>query len=966
MNMHEIFVLLQQCAMITGFLTVIALAAQRACEEQKYLLLASCSAWLGSFGYLLVLISRQESAAVLGLKMGRVGNCFCIFMLVLFILAFIRNNINKTAVTILVFVTSFRCALICVSGIPQAGLLGKFYFTEIIQKVTEKELTFCVRHGVGYYIGCCIDSMMILYCIGVGLKRFLHMTQEERRGILWIVYGGCIVLILMLANAGGAFGDYDILPVSLTFLCLLITLAGWNNGVFRMQYFAQSNLIQRMEQGIIVVDSYFNLLQYNALAARLFHELQELEVGDKITDCTSLMELFDTTIRHDFQSGECYYKAQVTSMMDKQKVCGYIVWIYDMTETKNYTDELIRLKEKADHSNREKSNFLANMSHEIRTPMNVIIGSTELILREQASDTVLENAATIKQAGHNLLGIINDILDFSKIEAGKMEITPVDYSMDMLLSDMVNMTIVRLGSKPLQLIVDVDPEVPKSLHGDDIRIKQIMINLLTNAMKFTEKGYIKLTVKPVRRFVQGNKDIVVLRFEVEDSGIGIKEENQRSLFDSFSRFDTVKNRAVEGTGLGLAISLMLAHNMNGQLQVESEYGRGSCFSLELPQEISPVREPQKGSCYKKALILEKNEAYADIFATCFKCYKQPFDMVRSEEQFFERLTKEHDILFVNKEVYNSPLVTGLRVDKVVLLDKQETAKKHSEEDLLVMKQMLGVKLGAVLNQTYFRELRSGSAASEQAFTAPEAKILIVDDNAVNLKIATGLLRPFQLQVEVADSGRKAIELVEKKDYDLVFMDHMMPEMDGVETTARIRSKVGPKYQQLVIIALTANAVNGAKNIFLSSGMQDFLSKPIEMDKLTQVLKRWLPKDKIIEKRDSRSIELNGFSMEEGLAGCENDEKKYQIALRVYLMMTERFMEEITVIMQRSDWEHLSGVIETFGAESKRVGAIRFSSFLEKYRQACEQHNEKFIVNNYTFLKKSYSDLTAAIKGYIGM
>ena len=953
----------QQAAVVLGVITIVILIVQRACEEQKYLLVAAGAALTASAGYLLELISRDMNAAVMGVKFRCIGVTFCIFMLVMFSLEFLGDRISKKLIVLWGIAIAIKCLLVSVCDVKTAGFLNGLYFAHI-NPGTPGTAGISYEKEIGYYVGAAVDVLGILYCIGAGLRKLVRMTRKERRGFLWIVYSSCISLLLYFAYVGGLFGQYEVLPLCLSFMCAVITFVVIWYGMFRVQYFAQSDMMQKMVQGMIVIDNYYNLLEYNQPAVKLFPELAELKKGEKVSQYFTLMKLFDQGDEQEFESEGCYYKAQAAPIMDKLQIVGYIVWIYDVTQTKQNMDELIRLKEQADNSNKEKSNFLANMSHEIRTPMNVIIGSTELILREKASDAVLENASTIKQAGQNLLGIINDILDFSKIEAGKVEITPVEYSVGLMISDLVNMTIVRMGDKNIDLMVDIDPQLPKQLYGDDIRVKQIIINFLTNAVKFTESGYIRLKVRLLKQYVQEDKEIANVRFEVEDTGMGIKKENLKSLFDSFSRFDTIKNRAVEGTGLGLAISLMLAQNMNGKLSVQSKYGTGSCFSLDIPQVICRHEDEEPPLCYKKALLVEKNPLHAEIMRSTLSQIDIQYDIAESEEQFFEMLNRSYDILFVDKEVYSSPLVTGLKADKVVMLDKQESVKKRSDDDILIMKQMLGVKLLSVLNKTYSREVRANAKASEQEFTAPEARVLIVDDNAVNLKIATGLLKPFGLQVDVADSGRRAIAKVEENDYDIIFMDHMMPEMDGIETTAHIRAKVGKKFQEVVIVALTANAVNGAKNVFLSSGMQDFLSKPIEMSRMVEILRRWLPKEKIIERKTAHGIRIAGFDYEQGMKNCGEDEKRYHMNLKIYKMMSGRFMEEIASNMQARDLQSIGRIVHTFEAESTKVGAVRFAKFLQKYDEACQKQNEKYIINNYSFLQKLYGELEEALQSYL--
>ena len=371
-----------------------------------------------------------------------------------------------------------------------------------------------------------------------------------------------------------------------------------------------------------------------------------------------------------------------------------------------------------------KSEFLARMSHEIRTPMNAIIGMSELALREQELQHVLEHVHTIKRSGTNLLSIINDILDFSKIESGKLEIIPVDYLFPTLIDDIANIIRIKVMESQLEFRVNIDDGIPKTLFGDNARLRQVVLNILNNAVKYTPAGFVSLTV--YGKVVDADK--VILTIEIADSGRGIKEEDIGRLFDDFEQLDLMRNKNIEGTGLGLAITKNLLAAMGGGISVRSEYGKGSTFTATLPQGIS------------------------------------------------------------RKEIS----------------DSEGTASK---------------------------------------FRAPDAKILVVDDVAINRMVAKGLLTLYEVQIRLCGSGEEAIKAVQAEEYDLVFMDHMMPGMDGIEATAIIRGLEDERFQKLPIVALTANAISGMKEMYLKNGFNDYLSKPIDVQKLNALLEKWIPKEK---------------------------------------------------------------------------------------------------------------------------
>ena len=421
--------------------------------------------------------------------------------------------------------------------------------------------------------------------------------------------------------------------------------------------------------------------------------------------------------------------------------------------------QLILAKQDADMArqealaaNKSKGKFLAHMSHEIRTPINAVLGMDEMILRESKQSNIKEYAMDIYTAGQTLLSLINDILDFSKIESGKMEIVPVTYDISSLIHDLVNMTALRAKNKNIKLEVSVDSDIPCQLYGDDVRIRQVLTNILTNAVKYTHEGTIWLRVK----YSQTN-DVAILTFEVEDTGIGIKEEDLPKLSAEFERIEEDKNRNIEGTGLGMSITIQLLALLGSKLQVESVYGKGSKFFFELKQNI----------------------------------------------------------------IDNTPIGDfDFRIHEIA--------------------------------RNYHYKTK---------FYAPDAKILVVDDNAVNRRVLRNLLKETYIQVTDAESGTQCLKLVQKNHYDLIFLDHMMPEMDGVETLHHIKALRDFPCQNTPIIVLTANAITGAKEQYLSEGFDDFLSKPIVPEKLENLIKKMLPKELLDENISQQLEEESDYSSE---------------------------------------------------------------------------------------------------------
>ncbi|MDR2477230.1 MAG: response regulator [Treponema sp.] len=532
---------------------------------------------------------------------------------------------------------------------------------------------------------------------------------------------------------------------------------------------------------------------------------------------------------------------------------------------------LSELKEAAEAASRTKSNFLANMSHEIRTPMNAIVGMSELLLRGKLDNESREYAADIKHASANLLSIINDLLDFSKIEAGRMEIIPVKYLLSSLVNDVVSIIRMRLVEKPIRFFTNIDSHIPNGLSGDEVRLRQILLNLLGNAVKYTERGCISVTITACGPR-EGNR--IRLRIAISDSGAGIKPEDQSKLFGDFVQVDIKRNRAIEGTGLGLAITRRLCLAMGGDVSVESEYGKGSTFTAVIPQEVvsdipfAQVDRPGE----KKVLVYEGRTVYAKSLSWSLENLAVPYQMVTDIASFEEALRAgEWYYVFSGYGLYKKiqPVVEHLeRKPRLALLVEWGT-ESFIPGARFVSLPVQSLSIADVLNGTLDRRGYIENAGMETRFIAPGARLLVVDDMVTNLKVAEGLLSPYRTAVDVCLSGAEALELIKRNSYDLVFMDHMMPEMDGVEVTAIIRDLENeqPEKPPLPIIALTANAVSGMREMFLAQGFSDFIAKPIDVSKLDEIMGRWLPKDKQ-QKAEARREEAvySGEGAEKGSRG----------------------------------------------------------------------------------------------------
>ncbi len=502
--------------------------------------------------------------------------------------------------------------------------------------------------------------------------------------------------------------------------------------------------------------------------------------------------------------------------------------------------ESVALREaklQAELANQAKSDFLANMSHEIRTPMNAISGITEFIIRDAKDEDVRASAMQIKNACNSLLAIINDILDFSKIEAGRMDLSYAPFQLSSLLDDVSVMIFFRLGDKPVEFIIDADENIPYLLNGDEVRIRQILINLLTNAAKFTHEGEIKLTLGYNKT---ENPDVVHITGSVSDTGIGIKEEDLAKLFSSFSQVDTKRNRSVEGTGLGLAISQRLARMMGGNIDVESVYGKGSTFKFDI--------------------------------------YCRVLDWTP----------------------------------------------------------MGGIQCGMPGNDELF----------EVCFQAPKARVLAVDDNKVNLQVIGGFLALYGIETDKAESGQEALDKTAVGRYDLIFMDHMMPVMDGVETMQKIREKGIDS----PIVALTANAISGVREMYLSLGFQAFVAKPIELEKLDKVLREFLPKEMQLPIEEGsaapKPVKMNASEDEDVLRQVYLDGKNKSPLLRE--------------LMESGDITNYTIEVHALKSVAATIGRMELSECAKSHEMAGKEGNIEFIRKDFDNLITQYDALLAEL------
>ena len=591
-----------------------------------------------------------------------------------------------------------------------------------------------------------------------------------------------------------------------------------------------------------------------------------------------------------------------------------------------------RANKELEKSGNMKSDFLANMSHEIRTPMNAVIGMAEMALREELPPVAREYINQIKEAGRSLLTIINDILDFTKIESGRMDVNEVKYEPMSIVYDVANIVMTRLKEKDVELILDVSPDLPSELYGDSIRIKQVLLNLLNNAAKFTARG--RITMK--MNYVETAPDEIEMRISVEDTGIGIKKEDISKLFQSFQQVDSKRNRNIEGTGLGLAISKRLLSLMNGDIWVESEYEKGSKFSCALPQKVinkAPSITIQDADSLLAGVLVSNPYIRESL---CSDVADLGVDYILKDSKDFHTFPEGKKIfLFIEYSLFSGKVEAFVRqnpqITAVLLIEFYDSVDYNIPNLLVVRKPLFALTIAMILNgeELHFDD---DTDKKEFDFIAPDANVLIVDDNAVNLTVAEGIMEPLKMKIDTVTSGKAAVDKISRFHYDIVFMDHMMPELDGVETTHIIR-RFHPEYDDVPIIALTANAVEGTKEMFCREGMNDFIPKPIELRLLASKVKQWIPIEKVQKIHHTRNIDKGEKKSDHIVVGDLDikyameflvSEELFWKVLKVYYHSIDKKAKLIKELEEAENWTEYTIEVHALKNSSKQIGAMMLS------------------------------------------
>ena len=858
--MVDLVMALECFGILLTFIALVLLLNGDGAREQKLLIFIMCGCLVQNVGYLLELTAPTMEAAVAAVTVENVGSALVPLCYSWFTYTYCYAPPPKKLLRVLGAINFLILPTVFFNW------NGLFYENFAWLSTADGFHYVSITYGPLYSLFM-VTRTVIPYILSIHtLVRAVRLRSDQQvsRQYKTILAISTLPVIVLIAYVSKLITVFDLTPLTLALAMAMVVIVVWSRRNYDFRHLAAEKVLESLGDGVIALDDHDRLVSYNRAAAGIFTCLPAHKLGENIRVLEDFREeMLNEDVPHSFSINGQHYESHSKQIVGENgRRQGCVILILDMTDIKAYINEIKRVRQQAEKASIAKSEFLANMSHEIRTPMNAIIGLNDIIMEECGDPQIYTHAKDVQSAAKNLLAIINDILDLSKVEAGKMELVYTDYHLKTVVGEVVGMMDMAASKRGLIMKYECDSSLPCRYSGDEGRIKQILINILNNAIKFTKEGY-------VRAYVSGRpgekEDEELITFRVEDTGCGIREEDLAKIFEDFRQVDSKRNRSVEGTGLGLAIVKHLVELMGGDIRVESVYGQGTSVTITIPQKIVDRR------------------SIAEV-----------------------------------PEVFQAELERG------------------------------------------------------EVFAAPDVKVLIVDDNVVNRKVARGFLKGYAFDLSEAESGPEAIRLVRETRYDIIFMDHMMPMMDGIEAAEIIRRDCGENGAAPTMIALTANAMEGMRERFLARGFQDFIAKPLDRKELHQLLLRWVPE----ERRQAReggseegralapsSFAIPGMDMEAAARYCSGDEAGFLDLLELYHMDGER-KAALLAELAGTDVSRYQVEVHALKSASANIGAMELSAMARAQEEAAGAGDAALIAQGFPPLLETYEALLAEIGSFL--
>ena len=876
---------LQWAAIIITLIILVRTNRGKSTREKKAGMSFLVMTLLLNIGYLFELMAVDRSAAFMSLQIEYAGLIFMGYFICLFFSYYAKRDVPQW---VGVYTLIFDMLILVVTWTSN---WHELIFKNVHYGLVDGRYELLYERGELYIfiiLGCelaplAMAVIMLISYMGTEWVARLRRQAVLMAFMLFTAFGLSAVFFMKISPFHYNFAG----PASML-LADLFALRFWGNEGFHPETASMQTAFDNLREGVIILDGAMQLKSYNQAAKHIFPELEPSLVNHNIKRLYSIpLEIFEEYDKKEVEFGNRHYEVSRYEVRDSwSSIRGYVLILNDKTMECNYIAEIssgrkraevaeqeaLRALGEAKNANRIKTDFLTNISHEIRTPMNAIVGLAELIIEESRGRKVYDFACDIKNASTNLLAVINDILSLSKLETGQMTLEQEEYSTEQLLEETLHLAKLTASSRGLQLKRDISPKLPCQLVGDPMRVRQMISNFLDFGMKYTERGYVKLTV--THKWL--NEKQVLMVFQFEDTGAGFTKEEADSLFDQFRRMDESKERNLESIGLGIAITKRFVDLMDGTVEVSSEPGEGTVFTVCFPQMVADIRSIEQ----------------------------QPW--------------RKHDVM----------------------------------------------------------------ADIDRAFVVPGYRVLVVDDNKINLKVASGALSPYKFSVDEAKSGQQAIDLVKKNVYDLILMDHMMPEMDGIEATDHIRRDCGENGKRPIIIALSANAYNNAREMFLNSGFQDFIAKPIDKNELHQMLCKWIPQDQRqsvegteetqekIARAGRAEIFMTGVDVNAVMNTHTGGVEDYLELLELYYMDGAEKAGLLERLVREEDFKNYEIEVHGLKSASANIGAYEFSDLAKIHEFAAKEGDYQLIRDGLTKLLSEYNFLLHEIervlktKGYL--